>query len=159
MEEKIKKFVIVKNIEDYKESLLFDNGIIARLETDNYAVNIEVFGDKKIVFENTVYRYASNYPSKLVELLKTDEFYLNPELEILDNNWFNICFFVKNEEGLFELEFDDALEIDIYDKSNEEIKEYMYNALKEYIEYYYKEENVKTLKDDNLLDLEVEKEC
>lgn len=138
MDEEIKYCEIVDDLENYTDSLLFDEHTIARLETENYAVVIEVIGYIRIYFENEIYKSASRYPEELVEMIKSGKVYENPEVDIGNNNWFNIAVYVKNSDGIFEFDNDDVLDIALDNLTKEELKNYMFEFLKNYVEKYIK---------------------
>ena len=122
-------FKIFDELSEYTDSLLFDNETIATLTTNKYRVTIEVVGDKRIIFENQVYKSANKYPDKLIEIIKSGNFLDNDEIEIVDNNWFEIDIYESDT-----IVNDEVLEINIHTMTKEDLKQYMIRYLENYIE-------------------------
>lgn len=148
----ILNFEVSVNLSECKESLLFDNETIAILDVDKYRVTIEVYGDKRIIFKNQVYKSAYNYPDELKEIIKRGNYFNNNDIEIIDNNWFEIDVYEKDTtDNMYELTHDEVLDIDIHTLTPETLKQYMINHLEYYIEDI-KEES----KSNDDIDMEVE---
>jgi hypothetical protein len=79
-------------LEDCANSLLFESGDdIATLKSDNgVCVCIDVTGETKIFYNGDVYRYARNFPAELTEAIKDGSIEQMQDVEILDNNWFEV---------------------------------------------------------------------
>lgn len=131
----ILNFEVSVDINECKESLLFDNETIATLDVDKYRVTIEVHGAKRIIFKNQVYKSAYNYPDELKEIIKRGNYFNNNDIEFVDNNWFEIDVYEKDTtDNMYELTHDEVLEIDIHTLTTETLKQYMINHLEYYIE-------------------------
>lgn len=79
-------------LEECVNSLLFESGDdIATLKSDNgICVCIDVTGETKISYNDEVYRYARNFPAELTEAIKDGSIEQMQDVEILDNNWFEV---------------------------------------------------------------------
>ena len=128
-------FNVFGNLKEYTDSLLFDYETIAELETKEYTVTIEVFGDIRLYYKGRLYKSAAKYPEELIRLLKSDKAYENQDLEICNNNWFEIDIYELTENNQKELVNDEVLyNIDISKITKDELKHYMSNYLKDYLE-------------------------
>ena len=127
-------FKISGNLSEYTDSLLFDHDVIASLETNEYKVTIEIIGDKRIIFDDEVYKSAYDYPEELVEILKEGDYSDNDRIEIIDNNWFEIDIYERDSiNNVYELIDDDVLEVDISAMNEGSLKEYMIKYLEDYL--------------------------
>ncbi|MBR0491789.1 MAG: hypothetical protein IJJ82_07105 [Clostridia bacterium] len=132
-------FKISGNLSEYTDSLLFDHDVIASLETNEYKVTIEIIGDKRIIFDDEVYKSACNYPEELINILKQSDYFDNDRIEIIDNNWFEIDIYERDSiNNVYELIDDDVLEIDISAMSEGSLKEYMVKYLEDYLKEFSK---------------------
>lgn len=79
-------------LEECVNSLLFESGDdIATLKSDNgVCVCIDVTGETKISYNGDVYRYARNFPAELTEAIKDGSIEQMQDVEILNNNWFEV---------------------------------------------------------------------
>jgi len=83
-----------KDLKPYTDSLLFDSGeLIAKAKfsykgNDSFYVNLMICGDVSVYYKDEHYKYPSDFPDELRELIKNkpDEYY--DKVEIRYNNWF-----------------------------------------------------------------------
>lgn len=131
-------FEINGDLSQYIDSLLFEDETIATLETElkneKYNVSIKVIGDIKIFFKGDFYKYSGNFPDQLKEIIKAGKVLEHSEIEIIDNNWFEIEICEENSQNDYELLYDEVFEQDISTMTPNELKEYMINYLKDYLE-------------------------
>ena len=91
-------------LSQYVDSMLFDSGEeIAAMEFENYGkemyISLEVRGDVKVFFNKEVYRWPSEFPPILRELIQTNpgcwdcEDYIYVDM----NNWFEYIFEVDGQ--------------------------------------------------------------
>lgn len=133
-------FQVFENLNECIDSLLFDDETIAQLNTKEYMVTIEVIGDIRLFFKGQLYKSAANYPDELVKLLKSGKAYENENLEICDNNWFEINIYESTKNNEKELINDEILDdIDISKITKDDLKQYMSKHLKDYLELCEKE--------------------
>lgn len=120
------------DLSQYVDSMLFDSGeTIAKLTYGNWTCYVDVSGEKKIWFKDEQYRYVQDYPEELIEAFKNGTAYDNPNINICDNNWFDI---VVYQDG--EYIADDVVEDDISKYNKKQLKEMMKEYLNEVIRYY-----------------------
>lgn len=128
------EFEVFGELSQYTDSLLFDNETIARLKTKEYTVTIEVIGDIKIFFHDDVYKCSANFPNELKEIIKNGKVLEHSEVEIIDNNWFEIDIYERNKNDEYELIYDEVFEEDVSTMDKDKLKEYMIHHLKDYLE-------------------------
>lgn len=130
-------FEINGDLSQYTDSLLFQDETIATLETelenDRYQVSIEVIGDIRLFFKGDLYKCSVNFPNELKEIINSRKVLEHSEIEIIDNNWFEIDIYEKNSQNVYELIYDEIFEQDISTMTPDELKEYMINHLKDYL--------------------------
>ena len=69
------------------------------------------------------------------EIIKRGNYFNNNDIEIIDNNWFEIDVYEKDTtDNMYELTHDEVLDIDIHTLTPETLKQYMINHLEYYIE-------------------------
>lgn len=130
----ILEFEVFGDLSQYTDSLLFDGETIARLETKEYAVTIEVIGDIRIFYRDNLYKCSANFPNELKEIIKNGKVLEHNEVEIIDNNWFEIDVYERNKNDEYELIYDEVFEENISTMNENELKKYMIQHLKDYFE-------------------------
>lgn len=130
----ILEFEVLGDLSQYTDSLLFDGETIARLETEEYAVTIEVIGDIRIFYRDNLYKCSANFPNELKEIIKNGKVLEHSEVEIIDNNWFEIDVYERNKNDEYELIYDEVFEEDVSTMDKDKLKEYMIHHLKDYLE-------------------------
>lgn len=82
-----------------KDSLQLDSGTVVAKETfGEYVLSIEVQGDVRVRFGDEWYRYPSEFPAELKNIIEDDElYYINDRVYIAYNNWFEL--FVYDKDG------------------------------------------------------------
>lgn len=128
-------FQVFENLNECIDSLLFDDTTIAQLETKEYIVRIEVIGDIRIFYKGNLYKCSGNFPNELKEIIRSGNILEHDEIEVVDNNWFEIDIYevTKNHES--ELINDEVLDdIDISAITKDDLKQYMFKYLKDYLE-------------------------
>ena len=102
---KIKNFKCNENLSQYVDSMLFDSGeCIAEMECefdngDLCTISLEVRGEVKVYFNDEPYRYPSDFPPVLKELIKTNPRWWDEEdyVYVDMNNWFEYIYTVDGE--------------------------------------------------------------
>lgn len=124
-------FTCNENLSQYVDSMLFDSGeCIAEMECafdngDVCTITLEVRGEVKVYFDGEPYRYPSEFPAVLKELIKTnpgcwdEEDYVYVDM----NNWFEYMFTIKDDK----YQYTDGMvcEWDISKGESEDIKKEM----------------------------------
>lgn len=130
-------FEINGDLSQYTDSLLFQDETIATLEVElknsKYQVSIEVIGDISLFFKGDLYKCSGNFPSELKEIINAGKVLEHNEIEIIDNNWFEIDIYEKNSQNVYELLYDEVFEQDISTMTPDKLKNYMINHLKDYL--------------------------
>ena len=135
------KFFIVDNIEDYNDYkiLLQNNETIACYKKKNLEIAIELNGQVEIQdkFGREIPLYDENLKNSIANGTFEDKY------DVVDNNWLEICYYVKNQYGDYE---EVCYENEVYHEireigdNKEEIKEQLKQWLEEYIEENQEEE-------------------
>lgn len=131
------KFESYIDLRDINDSMELDSGReIARLEKGKYVVTLEVRGEVRVCYKDSIYTCASDMPKELLQMFHD----WKPEYEeIVDcrmNNWFEVFLWKKGKDG--ELYWRGIS--DICDAENED-EESIRKSLEEYLD-----ENVKELR-------------
>lgn len=103
--------------------------VIATLEKDGYEASLEVRGSVRVFYgeDNILYRYPSEFPQELKELIATNnEWELDSDVFADETNWFEI--FVTNPNYT---SVPDAIVVDVEGYTPTQIKD----LLEEYIDY------------------------
>lgn len=122
-------FYVVEDLKKYIDSMLFDEHIVACLDKGNYRVEIQVMGEKRIYYKDTLYKYAHRYPEELIEILKSGKVAENQDVDIMNNNWYEIMCYKKNSNGEYELIKYDTIDINLSVTSKSELKKYLEDEL------------------------------
>lgn len=86
---------IYEDLAKITDSLLLESGIIIATLKDtetNNTIEIKVCGQVKINFKGDWYRYPSDYPDELTEMIKDGSVYDNDDVYVDMNNWFEIFY-------------------------------------------------------------------
>lgn len=100
----IKSFKCNDNLSQYIDSMLFDSGeCIATMECeldngDLCTISLEVRGEVKVYFDGELYKYPSDFPPVLKELIETNPGCWDEEdyVYVDENNWFEYMFTIKD---------------------------------------------------------------
>ena len=94
---------------------------------------IEVHGDVRVLYKDEIYKSPDRFPEELREIIRRKEQYTHPEIEIGNNNWFELMMW--NAEG--ELIYSDLAEIDedIEKMSEQDMKDYILDEM-EFVQKY-----------------------
>lgn len=149
----ILEFEVSGDLSQYTDSLLFDGETIARLKTKEYMVTIEVIGDIKIFFRGYIYKCSAKFPNELRNIIKDGKVLEHSEVEIIDNNWFEIDVYERNKNDEYELIYDEVFEEDISTMNKDKLKKYMFQHLKDYLKIENEIQIMDTSKDENDLDI------
>lgn len=143
------------DLSQYIDSLLFDGETIATLKTKEYQVSIEVIGDIGIFYKGNFYQCSGNFPNELKEIIKSGNILEHNEIEIINNNWFEIDIYEINSNNEYELLYDEVFEQDISIMTEDKLKEYMINHLKSYLKIEDEIQMTDVLKSNENLDIEI----
>ncbi|MDO5555122.1 MAG: hypothetical protein Q4G09_00265 [Clostridia bacterium] len=130
----LEEFSVVDNLENYSDSLLFEDHMIAELIKGNYAIEIIVTGEKRIFYKDQLYENANNYPKELIDLIKSANLYKQEDVEISSNNWFEINAYEIDDIGNYECIYYEVFEEELDKITKEQLKDLMNNRLNEIIE-------------------------
>lgn len=89
------KFEVYENMRNIKDSMQLDsNTDICKLETDQGVITIEVRGYVKVEFKGYVYTQPSDFPQELKDIIAREPNICdtNDDVEIYENNWFEIFY-------------------------------------------------------------------
>lgn len=98
---------IYDDFNNINDSLLLESCTkIAKYENDeeNIYFTIEVCGDVYVKYFDEVYKDVSKFPAELIELIKNRKVYFNENVEVIDNNWFNVVEWEKYNGELMYVE-------------------------------------------------------
>ena len=126
-------FKVYGDLSKYTDSLLFQDETIASLLTKEYKVTIEVIGDVRISFDGDTYRYSSDFPEELRKIIEKGDISEHSEIEIIDNNWFEIDVYERTSKDKYVLVDDEVFEEDLSKMTQENLKKYMQKHLKDYL--------------------------
>lgn len=101
-------FEIFEDMINIKDSMQFDSGTtICRLQKGKDIIEIEVRGHVTVDwcsegdftnYPSDRYKYPSDFPKELKELIKNDNNWMNdPRVSVIENNWFEI--FLNGDEA------------------------------------------------------------
>lgn len=121
------KDIVWKNLEirtplaDCKDSMLFDSGTdIVSLEDKNqeYCLRVTVLGETCIRFKDQIYRFASDFPQELVDMIESGEIYSesNTAAEVLSSNWYSAGFFYNGafiDDIIYDRNISELLEVEL----------------------------------------------
>ena len=130
----ILEFKVYGDLSKYTDSLLFQDEKIASLLTKEYKVTIEVIGDIRIFFKGNLYKCSSKFPEELIEIIENGEVSEHSDVEIMDNNWFEIDVYERTGKDEYVLVCDEVFEEDLSKMTQENLKNYMQKYLKDYLE-------------------------
>lgn len=94
-------FIVNQNLDKVnKTSLLFESGEeIANLRVGKYCLSLMCRGEVNIFWKEEKYKYASNYPKELTDLLLSNtDWSINDDLYIDNNNWFEFELLKESEK-------------------------------------------------------------
>lgn len=148
-------FEVLGDLSQYTDSLLFQDETIATLKTKEYQVTVEVIGDIKVFFRGDCYKSSGNFPDELRKIIKAGKVLEHNEVEIIDNNWFEIDVYERNSNDEYELIYDEVFEKDISTMTRDELKQYMINHLKEYLKIEDEIKITDTSKSNDNLDIDI----
>lgn len=123
--------------EDYlKTSLLFySEDEIASISVGNVTLYLMVRGETRIKYKGEIYNNYGQFSQELKDLLRSNkDWFENEDFELIDNNWYNLEFYVNGE-----FLFDDCEEIDITENSNVSLSTQMYSGMLDLLKYWAKE--------------------
>jgi len=88
MEEKLQIFVPLTEL---KDSMLLDSGQeVATLKYRGYDISIRVCGEVRVDYKDDRYACASEMPDELLAKFRDASAYDDPDVNIIDNNWFEV---------------------------------------------------------------------
>ena len=91
-----KQNIDLSNINDSME--LESGQVIATLEMGEQLVSIEVHGDVRVLYKDEIYKTQSQFPEELMQMFHDCSAFESPLVEILDNNWFEMFLYEKDEK-------------------------------------------------------------
>ena len=99
MEKETKEEIkILVPIEDLKDSMLLDSDQeVISFKHKGYDVSVRICGEVRVEYENTRYESASEMPDELIQKFRDGSAYDDPDVEIIDNNWFEV--FIDKDGG------------------------------------------------------------
>lgn len=93
------KFSVADYLLNVNDSMELDSGqCVAELEVGDVLATINVEGKVRVVFDDEVYRSASQFPQELRDLFHSGAAYNSERIYIDDNNWFECYVYYKNPD-------------------------------------------------------------
>ena len=115
------------------DSMLFDSGTeIAAYGTDECYVMLDVHGDVRVHYKGCIYRHASDMPEELLAMFADGSWTKNKDVEVIDNNWFDVSYVVTNSD--YESSEDFVFEDDLSEMDETALAA----KLDEYLQYFEK---------------------
>lgn len=88
-----------ENLKQYTDSMLFDSGtIVASLDCEHngykICIDLKVCGEVDVTYKGEDYRYPSDFPDELKEIIKNEPtwFIHTDDLYVTNNNWFEYIY-------------------------------------------------------------------
>ena len=79
------------------DSMLFDRDtLVATYGTDEDYIALEVNGDVRVVYDDAMYRYASEMPPELRAKFESGNWWDDDEIRVDSNNWFSYVRYVDH---------------------------------------------------------------
>lgn len=129
MEHKITKFWLkpAEERQGITDSLLLESGveIFSAVVDGKYDVFLRTCGDVRIIWKDVSYRNRSSFPDDLVEAIRNNNFYNNPDAYVDMNNWYEI--FVYDEHNT--LLCSDVYDVDIDKMTEEDARSYILDTV------------------------------
>lgn len=138
------QFNCVGDLKDYMATslLFYSDEEVASLQVGNIYLSLMVRGEVTIDYKGDRFKNYGQYSQELKDTLRGDKYWYEiDDLEIIDNNWFNLEVYKINEDNIMEFLFDDCDNADFILNKDSEISltSQLYNnmleMLKTYVEY------------------------
>ena len=88
-----------ENLKQYTDSMLFDSGaMIAFMDCEHnghkISIELRVCGEVDVTYKGEDYRYPSDFPNELKEIIKNEPtwFIYTDDLYVTNNNWFEYIY-------------------------------------------------------------------
>lgn len=95
-----------EDLAQYKDSLLFpsEETFIADAAFNDkngntVSLSLEVRGAISIYFNEEEYTDPEDYPKELIKIIQAGEAFTHPDVEIGNNNWFEVAYSIRNADG------------------------------------------------------------
>lgn len=138
----MEKFECYVDLTHVNDSLELESGQeIAVYENDTFVVRLEVCGDVRVIYKDTSYRSVHAMPEELVQIIHDGKVYERDDVYVDMNNWFEVFFDVKTDDGLRWSEWSDV--VDCENMNPGEIEEFLKDCMKDYTDDWlnYMKEN------------------
>ena len=102
----------VADLDDIRESMEVDSGtVLARLVVGKkYMAVLKVVGLVRVCYKDEIYKTPSRFPTELLKAFRDGSAWTDPEIEIGNNNWFEIWVYGFNGEKWVETGYYDLVE-------------------------------------------------
>jgi hypothetical protein len=125
-----KRLQIFVPLADLKDSMLLDSGQeVLALKYKGYDVSVRVCGEVRVDYKDSRYASASQMPEELLAKFRDGSAYCDPDVNIIDNNWFE-AFIDKDGEWTGR-----STVVDLEDDSEEDLA----SGLKDMVNGYIKD--------------------
>ena len=127
----VKNFFFLEERErkEITDSILLPSGV--GVLSGNYGdiqVFIETQGHVNIAWKGDYYNCRGDFPDDLVEVIRKGELDSHPDIDVLENNWYEVLVYRGNE-----LLCSDIIDIDLHDMSEMDAKSLIEDIAQEYI--------------------------
>ena len=130
-------FILHKDLETLEDSMLYDSGlVIATIFDDKHVASLEVRGEQRIVYEGNVYKYVQDFPQEIVDMIRSNTIWDNPDVVIDNNNWFEVMVGKVWEDGTHEFYDGYVYESEVPNNDSE-----MLTVILDYLDYLKDKDN------------------
>lgn len=85
------EFKLFVPVSELVDSMLLDSGqYVATLKYKGFEANIRVCGEVDVEYEGSDYKAACQMPEELLAKFRDNSAYSDPDVNIIDNNWFEV---------------------------------------------------------------------
>lgn len=124
-------FKCIKGIEKINDSMECSSGVeLAYYQEDGYAVTLEVHGDVKVDYKGDRYYDAADFPEELLKKFHDGTWGDDPDINAIDNNWFEVFFWEVENGKLRDMGWSDVVDIDF--DSEEDARSFLKDTLQQY---------------------------
>ena len=116
------------DLSDVNDSMELDSEqVIAELVEGDVKITLEVRGDVRVIFDGLLYRYPSEFPDELAEMVHNDpDWYNNSRVDVGNNNWFEL--FIQNKDTQ-----EEAVLVDAENNTGEQIATLLFDTYLDYV--------------------------
>ena len=84
------------DLSDIHDSMeLESNRLVASIKTRTDMIDICVNGDVRVLYKGVIYKTQCQFPEELMQMFHNGTAYTNPDVEVINNNWFEVIHYRK----------------------------------------------------------------